>query len=560
VTVQRASEAAAEVAASNMPFLPGDRVWTDDAGRMEVQFADGSILRLDSRSKLDYLAQEAGRKERVILRLWSGALILHVRDQRRSPDFVIETPEGVMEPSERGVYRLDVGPGEARVLVLDGEASVDAGRRVELDRGQQLIVREGEPYGGPEPIAGYDADDAFARWDRDLEERLAYADGRREEWLPEEVQPYGSDFAAYGTWRTEPQYGYVWYPRVAAGWRPYSSGHWGWTAYGWTWIPNEPWGWAPSHYGRWGFDGAWYWIPGRSWGPAWVNWSVGGGHIGWCPLGAGDRPVYVRSQEYAVRRGGGRADTVSSPWTYVRGADMGKRDLARRRVDAAQVSTGLLRTVPGATSRLSRDLRIVEGRQPVDLAVPRNVRVRRPVPRRQRDAEERADTSPGDAEEQAAPRATVPRGPRTTAPSMPVAIAPPQQQSPGDSQTGSGQEPRARDTRVRPRSQDDAARRDRDVLRQIFGPLSRPRSNEGAAQDRGGSRRDGGAPPGGARPGWDQARPERSAPRGGSESGGSRPSPGASSSKGSTAPPPAKAPAQQQAQPRERARPRDRDQ
>ena len=45
VTVQRASEAAAEVATSNMPFLPGDRVWTDDAGRMEVQFADGSILR-----------------------------------------------------------------------------------------------------------------------------------------------------------------------------------------------------------------------------------------------------------------------------------------------------------------------------------------------------------------------------------------------------------------------------------------------------------------------------------------------------------------------------------
>ena len=44
VTVQRATEAAAEEATPNLPFLPGDRVWTDHAGRAEFQFGDCNKL------------------------------------------------------------------------------------------------------------------------------------------------------------------------------------------------------------------------------------------------------------------------------------------------------------------------------------------------------------------------------------------------------------------------------------------------------------------------------------------------------------------------------------
>jgi len=39
VSIQRASETAAEEAVPNLPFLPGDRVWTDRSGRVEFQFA-----------------------------------------------------------------------------------------------------------------------------------------------------------------------------------------------------------------------------------------------------------------------------------------------------------------------------------------------------------------------------------------------------------------------------------------------------------------------------------------------------------------------------------------
>ena len=123
----------------------------------------------------------------------------------------------------------------------------------------------------------------------------------------------------------------MWVPRVEVGWRPYSNGQWTWTPYGWTWVPYESWGWVPSHYGRWGVSASfgWYWVPGRAWGPGWVSWAVGGGYVGWCPLGRHDRPVrpWHYDRGHSGPRGGyGRADA----WNVVRQGDLGRRDVARR--------------------------------------------------------------------------------------------------------------------------------------------------------------------------------------------------------------------------------------
>jgi hypothetical protein len=90
----------------------------------------------------------------------------------------------------------------------------------------------------------------------------------------------------YGRWDTRAGYGEVWRPRVAAGWRPYTTGHWVYTDYGWTWAADESWGWAPFHYGRWYQDAdlGWGWVPGNVWAPAWVDWRNGGGYVGWAAL------------------------------------------------------------------------------------------------------------------------------------------------------------------------------------------------------------------------------------------------------------------------------------
>ncbi|HEX9202561.1 MAG TPA: FecR family protein, partial [Vicinamibacteria bacterium] len=145
VTVQRATEAGAEEAVVNLPFLPGDRVWTDASGRADFQFPDGTRLRLDSRSKVDYAAHDEGRGERVTLRLWSGGIYLHVRGGNERAEYEIETPGGVVETREEGVYRLDADSGEVRLTVYEGEATLDSGRRrIAVGAGERTYARRGE--------------------------------------------------------------------------------------------------------------------------------------------------------------------------------------------------------------------------------------------------------------------------------------------------------------------------------------------------------------------------------------------------------------------------------
>ena len=119
-----------------------------------------------------------------------------------------------------------------------------------------------------------------------------------------------STFDRYGSWQYAAPYGYVWYPTVAAGWRPYYNGRWSAVpSYGWTWLGIDAWSWPTHHYGRWGYArNAWFWIPGRTWGAAWVSWGAAPDYVSWCPLGFDNRPVFalsVNSYDSWHRGGGG---------------------------------------------------------------------------------------------------------------------------------------------------------------------------------------------------------------------------------------------------------------
>jgi hypothetical protein len=537
--LQRADEGTSEEAAANMPFLPGDRLWTDEVGRVELQFDDGSVLRLDTRSKLDYLGND--RSDLVSLRLWSGSLYLHA--QRDNSGFEIETPGGVVETAARGVYRIDVDGGEARLSVYEGEATLESGRRrVSLGSGERSYARRGE---SPDRARSFDRreDDEFARWDDERNGQTAWAgDNRR--YLPDDVLPYGADLEANGSWYYEAEVGHVWRPHVSAGWRPYSNGRWIWTVYGWTWVPYDSWGWAPFHYGRWGYSPAlgWYWIPGSTWGPAWVSWAVGGDYVGWCPLGYRDRPVMVyggrndRSDRgHAVPRGStrpnrpGSTTTVadfadSKAWIVARRADLTVRDVAKRRIDTTPAQLRDIRILESPRLRPTRDLRTAEvhtmtravktkptvGDFVPELRTNPATTIPRPMPPPRRDRE-REDVSPrGGREESIRPQPAIRRGEKTNDREAEGGNAERERSVERDRNTErerphnveterSTQRERERVDRERERRESDRVRSsdpDREILRRFFEPVGQPR--------RGGDERDGGAA---------RSRPESATPR-----------------------------------------------
>jgi Family of unknown function (DUF6600)/FecR protein len=476
VTLQRASEPAAEEAAANLPFLPGDRIWTDDRGRIELQFAAGSQARVDSRSKIDFVAVEGDQNDRVVLRLWAGAMILHAGG-RGSASFAIETPAGLVEAGESSLLRVDFDEGEARLSVYEGEATAvgSRGRAVDVEAGERTYVSGGE---APEVARSFDTrrNDDFDDWSVERESLEVVADRDRRP-LPPEVAPYAGELEANGSWDYVGEVGYVWRPSVGADWQPYLDGRWDWSSYGWVWVAGEPWGWATSHYGRWGYSSGvgWYWMPGSVWAPAWVSWAVGDDYVGWCPLGRGDVPVSVE-RGHAVPRGSVGPGAAASSWVYARKADVRAPDVARRRVALGSAEVRELRTVPHA--RPTRDFqRIADG----PVAVPRNVnvkptigdfvpelgtdnRVTIPVRAPARSVRERRDAS-WDRNQTGAPR-------RATAPvsgdGSRKAIAP---------TGGVSAMPRERENDSESRR---LAEPDREVLRRIFRPVTEPQQREKA--------------------------------------------------------------------------------
>jgi hypothetical protein len=283
-----------ETAPLSMPLLSGDRIRTE-GGRAEILFGDGSTLHLDSNTRVDFQSDE-------VIRLLEGRVRLNIPTAgnagARNVDYRVDAPSAWVQIVRSGAYRISVLPAtpeardvEVELAVLRGEAAlVNEDGQTTLAAGERAFARAGLRPSAPY-VFNSASWDAFDRWSENLRDSRL---GVSAEYLPETVQPYAATFNEYGYWQNEPTYGYVWYPRVRPGWRPYYYGRWtSLRPWGWTWIGSDPWAWPTHHYGRWGFSaGSWFWIPGATWGPAWVSWAYAPGYVSWCPLGWNNRPVF----------------------------------------------------------------------------------------------------------------------------------------------------------------------------------------------------------------------------------------------------------------------------
>lgn len=280
--VQYLNAGAAERADAPSMLIDGDGIRTS-RGRAELVFGDGSVLHIDENAAVDLLGERR-------LRVLAGRVVL--RASAATDGYVIDTPAASVRVDSRGEYTLFVDDRQRglSVSVARGAAEIE-------QSSERVVVRSGEearldgPGVRPQIRAFNSARlDAFERWSLTrYEGETLSASSRR---LPSELRAYGQTFDRYGRWDYAAPYGQVWYPSVAAAWRPYYNGGWRHTRYGWTWYGNDPWAWPTHHYGRWQFGGnAWFWVPARVWGPAWVSWAYAPGYVSWAPLGWDSRPV-----------------------------------------------------------------------------------------------------------------------------------------------------------------------------------------------------------------------------------------------------------------------------
>ena len=314
VSIQPAGVNEWSTASSNYPVSTGDRVYTDDNARAELQIGQ-TVARMWKDTDLSVTNLSDNMTQ---LGLAQGSLRLRTFGMDPQTQIEIDTPNGALLVTQPGDFRVDAYNGDygTVVTVNSGELELtgpDLQQRI--NSGQSLRLTGTNPI----QVSGMQMPsvDQFDGWSLDRDRRLE--NSQSAQYVSRDAPGY-DDLDDYGDWSPQTEYGPVWYPRnVPVGWVPYRYGHWVWTGpWGWTWVADEPWGYAPFHYGRWAYvRNRWGWVPGPVavrpiWSPALVAF-VGGPHFGvsvgvgggygdaaWFPLGPGEpySPWYRSSPRY----------------------------------------------------------------------------------------------------------------------------------------------------------------------------------------------------------------------------------------------------------------------
>jgi hypothetical protein len=290
VTMRRPGSTEWASALVNTPIQEKFSVATGKRSFAEIQFEDGSSMRLGELSGVDFvqlaLTPEGGHINHLTLD--QGYATFHVTPERYD-EYLVRVSDVSVSPRGKAEFRTDLDQDHLRVEVFEGHVQAGSSNHVETLTKNHALIRDIDPSASFQITDKIQKDD-WDKWTDAREQQSTLA--VNEEAVSSPTPRYGwDDLDVYGEWGYFPGYGNGWAPYEPWGWSPYSAGMWDWYAgMGYTWISGEPWGWLPFHYGFWNFDPAmgWFWMPGSfgAWSPALVNWYSGAGWIGWTPVGA----------------------------------------------------------------------------------------------------------------------------------------------------------------------------------------------------------------------------------------------------------------------------------
>ncbi len=245
----------------NLPITQGTHLRTGAMGRAEVEFEDGSSLRLTPNTTLDFsklgrsdsgqLLSEINLVEGMAYINWLGKDDLTLNFSREK--ISIDRPAHFRVDTSTQVANLAVFKGDLDVQGPNGTVAVEKKKTATFDAAdddKSIVAKKIEE----EPLDS---------WDK---EAVSYHD----QYAKNNSSPYGygvSDLNYYGAYSNVPGYGTMWQPYfTGVGWDPFMDGAWGfYPGYGYMFASAYPWGWMPYRYGSWMF------VPGYGWG-----WQPGG--------------------------------------------------------------------------------------------------------------------------------------------------------------------------------------------------------------------------------------------------------------------------------------------
>ena len=287
VTVVRMDNTGSDTAQLNMPLTEGLRVTTGEDGQAEVEFEDGSLVRLTPNSSLglDHLSVDTGGNYQTQLGLVHGLVYAELRAASKYA-YQLNVDGALISPVENATIRVNLDEPPTVIAVLTGRAHVErtydaVGYRTDVRGGETLTA---DPFDASRYFLSQQiAQDSWDNWNEERDQAAADEAASRTTARDslEGDHGYGwSDLDANGSWYDVPGQGQVWQPTVAmnAGFDPYGYGSWAWSSgSGYVWASGYSWGWTPFRCGNWSFWGGfgWGWAPGVNCG--FGGWGFPGG-------------------------------------------------------------------------------------------------------------------------------------------------------------------------------------------------------------------------------------------------------------------------------------------
>jgi hypothetical protein len=253
----------------NMPITQGAQLKTLGDGRAEVEFEDGSTMRVTPNTIVNFSTlslNDSGQRTSAV-DLVDGVAYVNWLGK---DDFTLNFSREKVALDRAAHFRVDSAPEAAHLAVFKGDVDVN-GPSGNLKVEKKEMASFDATNGDKSTVAHKIAESRFDSWDK---ESIQYHDQYAKNNTASSPYGYGlSDLNYYGSYSDVPGYGLMWQPFfTGVGWDPFMDGAWGfYPGFGYMWASPYPWGWLPYRYGNWMFlpGMGWMWQPG-----AWNSWNT----------------------------------------------------------------------------------------------------------------------------------------------------------------------------------------------------------------------------------------------------------------------------------------------